>query len=55
MEARSMYAHGDGVPRDDSKAYYYFNQLVADYDEDQPGQQDETASQMPLSPSASIV
>ena len=31
-----MYANGDGVPRDDSKAYHYFNQLVEDYDEDQP-------------------
>ena len=31
-----MYARGDGVPRDDSKAYHYFNQLVEDYDEDQP-------------------
>jgi uncharacterized protein len=31
-----MYADGDGVPRDDLKAYHYFNQLVEDYDEDQP-------------------
>jgi uncharacterized protein len=31
-----MYADGDGVPRDDLKAYYYFNQLVEEYDEDQP-------------------
>jgi TPR repeat protein len=31
-----MYANGDGVPRDDLKAYHYFNQLVEDYDEDQP-------------------
>jgi uncharacterized protein len=31
-----MYAKGEGVPRDDSKAYYYFNQLVEGYDEDQP-------------------
>jgi TPR repeat protein len=38
-----MYAKGDGVPRDDSKAYHYFNQLVEDYNEDQPEQQDVTA------------
>ena len=38
-----MYANGDGVPRDDSKAYRYFNQLVEDYDEDQPGQRDLSA------------
>jgi hypothetical protein len=38
-----MYANGDGVPRDDSKAYYYFNQLVEDYDEDQPDQEDVSA------------
>jgi uncharacterized protein len=31
-----MYADGQGVPRDDLKAYHYFNQLVEDYDEDQP-------------------
>ncbi len=29
-----MYADGVGVPRDDVKAYHYFNQLVQDYDED---------------------
>ena len=38
-----MYATGDGVARDDSKAYHYFNQLVEDYDEDQPGGQDVSA------------
>ena len=38
-----MYARGDGVPRDDSDAYHYFNQVVEDYDEDQPQQQDVTA------------
>jgi uncharacterized protein len=38
-----MYAKGDGVPRDDSNAYHYFNQVVQDYDEDQPEQQDVTA------------
>ena len=31
-----MYANGDGVPRDDVKAYHFFNQLVESYDEDQP-------------------
>jgi uncharacterized protein len=31
-----MYADGDGVPRDDVKAYHYFDQMVEDYDEDQP-------------------
>jgi uncharacterized protein len=38
-----MYATGDGVPRDDLKAYRYFNQLVEDYDEDQPDQRDLSA------------
>jgi uncharacterized protein len=38
-----MYAKGDGVPRDDSNAYHYFNLVVEDYDEDQPEQQDVTA------------
>jgi hypothetical protein len=38
-----MYARGDGVPRDDSDAYHYFNQVVEDYDEDQPQQPDVTA------------
>jgi uncharacterized protein len=38
-----MYANGDGVPRDDSVAYHYFNQLVEDYDEDQPDQRDLSA------------
>jgi TPR repeat protein len=31
-----MYADGQGVPQDDLKAYHYFNQLVENYDEDQP-------------------
>jgi hypothetical protein len=31
-----MYADGVGVARDDLKAYHYFNQVVEDYDEDQP-------------------
>ena len=34
-----MYANGDGVPRDDLKAYRNFSQLIEDYDEDQPQQQ----------------
>jgi hypothetical protein len=38
-----MYANGDGAPRDASKAYYYFNKLVEDYDEDKPDQQNESA------------
>jgi len=38
-----MYASGDGVPRNDLKAYRYFNQLVADYDEDRPDQRDLSA------------
>jgi TPR repeat protein len=29
-----MYADGDGVPRDDYKAYQYFQQIVDKYDED---------------------
>jgi TPR repeat protein len=31
-----IYANGDGVPRDDIKAYDYFSQIVANYDEDDP-------------------
>jgi TPR repeat protein len=31
-----MYADGDGVVRDDVKAYQYFSQIVADYNEDDP-------------------
>jgi len=31
-----MYADGEGVARDDLKAYHYFNELVEDYDEDAP-------------------
>ncbi len=37
-----MYADGDGVTRDDIKAYQYFSQIVADYDDDEPGRR-ETA------------
>jgi uncharacterized protein len=38
-----MYANGDGVPRDDVRAYHYFDQLVEDYDEDQPDTRDLSA------------
>ncbi len=38
-----MYADGDGVPRDDLKAYHFFNQLVEDYDEDQPDRRNQSA------------
>jgi uncharacterized protein len=31
-----IYANGDGVPRDDIKAYDYFSQIVTNYDEDDP-------------------
>jgi|SRR6202045_2674877 TPR repeat protein len=35
-----IYANGDGVPRDDVKAYDYFTQIVANYDEDDPNRRD---------------
>ncbi|WP_245276316.1 tetratricopeptide repeat protein [Methylocapsa aurea] len=35
-----IYATGDGVPRDDVKAYDYFSQIVASYDEDSPNRRD---------------
>ncbi|WP_051335698.1 tetratricopeptide repeat protein [Methylocapsa acidiphila] len=35
-----IYATGDGVPRDDVKAYDYFSQIVSGYDEDNPNQRD---------------
>jgi TPR repeat protein len=38
-----MYADGQGVQRDDVKAYHYFNQLVEDYDEDQPDKRNLSA------------
>jgi uncharacterized protein len=38
-----MYADGVGVPRDDLKAYEYFNKLVEDYDEDSPDQRNRSA------------
>ena len=31
-----IYASGDGVPRDDLKAYEYFTQIISNYDEDNP-------------------
>src|ERR1700735_831252 len=38
-----MYADGQGVPQDDLKAYHYFNQLVEDYDEDEPDRRNLSA------------
>jgi TPR repeat protein len=38
-----MYADGQGVPQDDLKAYHYFNQMVEDYDEDQPDRRNQAA------------
>jgi TPR repeat protein len=35
-----IYASGDGVPRDDLKAYDYFSQIVTNYDEDDPNRRD---------------
>jgi len=35
-----IYANGDGVPRDDLKAYDYFSQIAASYDEDNPDRRD---------------
>ena len=35
-----IYANGDGVPRDDVKAYNYFTQIVTNYDEDGPNRRD---------------
>jgi uncharacterized protein len=35
-----IYASGDGVPRDDIKAYDYFSQIVTNYDEDDPNRRD---------------
>ncbi|HUB63390.1 MAG TPA: tetratricopeptide repeat protein [Methylocella sp.] len=36
----NVYANGDGVPRDDLKAYDYLSQIVANYDEDNPDRRD---------------
>src|SRR5579863_3153257 len=38
-----MYADGQGVQQDDVKAYHYFNQMVEDYDEDQPDRRNLSA------------
>ena len=35
-----MYAVGDGVPRDDAKAFDYFSQIVQNYDEDDDNRRD---------------
>ncbi len=35
-----MYADGDGVPRDDAKAFDYFLQIVQNYDEDDDNRRD---------------
>jgi TPR repeat protein len=35
-----IYASGDGVPRDDLRAYEYFSQIVTNYDEDNPNPRD---------------
>lgn len=35
-----MYADGDGVPRDDAKAFDYFSQIVQNYDEDDENRHD---------------
>jgi uncharacterized protein len=39
----SMYARGEGVPHDDIKAYHYFEQLIENYNEDEPNQHDVAA------------
>ena len=38
-----MYARGEGVPRDDAKAYDYFERLVESYNEDDPDRPDIAA------------
>ena len=38
-----MYARGEGVPRDDAKAYNYFERLVESYDEDNADRPDIAA------------
>ena len=37
-----IYANGDGVPRDDLKAFDYFWQIIANYDEDSPNPGDRS-------------
>ena len=39
----TMYAAGDGVPRDDLKAYQYFSRIVDAWDEDDPGLRHDAA------------
>jgi hypothetical protein len=36
----NAYAAGEGVPRDDLKAYDYFSRIVVNYDEDSPSRRD---------------
>lgn len=38
----TIYAAGDGVPRDDLKAYDFFTQIIAGYDEDNPDWRDKS-------------
>ncbi len=38
-----MYAHGEGVPHDDVQAYQYFDQLIQNYNEDEPERRDISA------------
>jgi TPR repeat protein len=37
-----IYASGDGVPRDDAKAYEYFTEVINGYDEDSPDWRDKS-------------
>jgi TPR repeat protein len=39
----SMYARGEGVPHDDLKAYQYFEQIIDNYNEDDPSRRDISA------------
>jgi uncharacterized protein len=39
----SMYARGEGVPHDDLKAYQYFDQIIDNYNEDEPNRRDISA------------
>jgi TPR repeat protein len=38
-----IYANGEGVARDDLKAYEYFSQIVAEFDEDSPNRREQVA------------
>ncbi|SFK22789.1 tetratricopeptide repeat protein [Methylocapsa palsarum] len=38
-----IYANGEGVARDDLKAYEYFSQVVAEFDEESPNRRDQVA------------